>query len=341
MNWNKGTLLETSGSYWKTCTLHTGVKLDIFTIIGTGNQSSEEIAKKIDGDLRGITALLNALTAMALLNKTENRFSNTDFSTQFLSKDSPDYTGFIIMHHHHLMAAWAEMPEAVLSGNPNRANMSETEKESERESFLMGMYNIASATAPIYSNIVDLSGCTHLLDLGGGPGTYAIHFCLNNPALKATVFDLPTTRTFAEKTIASYDLLGKIRFKDGSYLDENTDLEQEYDAVWLSHILHGEGPEDAESIVAKAVNALKPGGKILIHEFILNNTMDGPLFPALFALNMLIGTEKGQAYSESQLREMLEKCSISNIHRLDVNSPNDAGIMIGVKPLEVLNLNNS
>ena len=60
--------------------------------------------------------------------------------------------------------------------------------------------------------------------------------------------------------------------------------------------------------------------------------MDSPLFPALFALNMLICTDNGQAYSEAQLREMLEKCGISNIHRLDVSSPNDAGIMIGVKP---------
>ncbi len=332
MIWNKGTLIETSVNYWKSCTLHTGVKLDIFTIIGTGNKSSEEIAAKINGDSRGVSTLLNALTAMELLNKTEGRFTNTDFSKQFLSKESPDYTGYIIMHHHHLVPSWAEMPASVLSGNPNRTSASDTDNERERESFLMGMYNMASGIAPMYSKIIDFRDCTHLLDLGGGPGTYAIHFCLNNPELKATVFDLPTTRKFAEKTIASFDLSERIRFKQGSYLDEHTGLEQEYDAIWLSHILHGEGPKAAESIVAKAVHALKPGGKILIHEFILDNTMDGPLFPALFALNMLLGTDSGQAYSEEQLRKMFEKCGISNIERLDVNSPNGAGIMIGVKP---------
>lgn len=332
MNWNKGTLIETSGNYWKSCTLHTGVKLDIFTIIGTGSKSSDEIAKKINGNLRGVSALLNALTAMELLNKTEGKFSNTAFSKQLLSKDSVDYTGFIIMHHHHLIASWTEMSESVLSGNPNRSSVSNTDKETERESFLMGMYNMASGIAPIYSKIIDLNDCMHLLDLGGGPGTYAIHFCLNNPKLTATVFDLPTTRKFAEKTIKSFNLSGKIQFKEGDYLDKNTDLEQEYDAAWLSQILHGEGLEDAELIVAKAVKALKPGGKIFIHDFILKNTMDGPLFPALFSLNMLIGTDKGQAYSEAQLREMLEKCGITNIQRLDVSSPNDAGIVTGVKP---------
>jgi SAM-dependent methyltransferase len=331
MEWNKGRLFETSGGYWNSCTLHAGVKLDIFTIIANDNKSAEEIAAKLNGDLRGVSALLNALAAMDLLNKTENRFSNTDFSKQFLSKDSKDYTGFIIMHHHHLVASWAGLADSVLSGNPNRLSMSDTDKESERESFLMGMFNVASGTAPIYAGILDLKDNTHLLDLGGGPGTYAIHFCLNNPELKATVFDLPTTRSFAERTIASFKLSERIQFKDGSYLNEDTGLEQNYDAVWLSHILHGEGPKDAQAIVSKAVQALKPGGKIFIHEFILNNSMDGPLFPALFALNMLAGTDKGQAYSEAQLGNMLTQSGISNISRLDVSAPNDAGIMMGVK----------
>ncbi|QTA83934.1 O-methyltransferase, family II [Desulfonema limicola] len=332
MNWNKGSLIETSSSYWKSCTIHTGVKLDIFTIIGDSSKSSEEIAEKINGNLRGVSRLLNALAAMELLYKTGDRFSNTDFSKQFLSKDSADYAGFIIMHHHHLVPSWAEMSGSVLSGNPNRSSVSDTDKDIERESFLMGMYNMASGIAPIYSKIIDLSGCAHLLDFGGGPGTYAIHFCLNNPGLNALVFDLPTTQKFAEKTIASYNLSKRIQFKSGSYLDENTDIEQDYDAAWLSHILHGQGPEEAELIVAKAVNALKPGGKIFIHEFILNNTLDGPLFPALFSINMFIGTDKGQSYSEADLQEMLEKSGISNIHRIDVSSPNGAGIMSGVKP---------
>ncbi|MCD4654516.1 SAM-dependent methyltransferase, partial [bacterium] len=78
INWDKRTLFEVSGNYWKSCTLHTGVKLDIFTIIGTSSKSSEEIAIITNGALRGVSALLNALAAMTLLNKTEDKFSNTD-----------------------------------------------------------------------------------------------------------------------------------------------------------------------------------------------------------------------------------------------------------------------
>ncbi|VEN72545.1 SAM-dependent methyltransferase [Candidatus Desulfarcum epimagneticum] len=331
MSWDKGALLEKSGSYWQSCALHTGVKLDVFTVIGSGDLSAEEVADRINGDPRGVSALLNALSAMGLLDKARGLFSNTDFSKNFLSKDSDDYTGFIIMHHHHLMESWTKMSEAVLSGKPNRSSVSDTDKDTERESFLMGMFNIASATAPMYAKALGLGDRERLLDLGGGPGTYAIHFCLNNPGLKATVFDLPATRKFAEKTIASFGLSDRIGFKEGSYLDKNIRLDQDYDAAWLSHILHGEGPREAASIVARAADALKTGGKILIHEFILNDAMDGPLFPALFALNMLAGTDKGQSYSEAQLRDMLEKSGIANIQRLDLRSPNDAGILAGEK----------
>ncbi len=62
--------------------------------------------------------------------------------------------------------------------------------------------------------------------------------------------------------------------------------------------------------------------------------MDGPLFPALFSLNMLVGTEKGQAYSEEQLMKMLDHNGIESIQRLDIKTPNDAGIISGIKPVK-------
>jgi len=133
----------------------------------------------------------------------------------------------------------------------------------------------------------------HLLDLGEGPGTYAIQFYLNNQRLIATVYDLPTTCSFAEKTIAKLNLQDRIDFKSGDYLEE--DIKGSFDVAWLSQILHGESFEDGCNIVKRAVSTLEPGGLIIIHEFILNNTMDGPLFPALFSLNMLLGTSGGQA----------------------------------------------
>ena len=139
---------------------------------------------------------------------------------------------------------------------------------------------------------------------------------------------MPTTRPFAQKTVERYGLTDRIRFQAGSFLEDP--VGGSYDVVWLSHILHGEAPEDCQEIIQKAVSALMPGGMILIHEFILDNDKTGPLFPALFSLNMLLGTPSGQAYSEQELMDMLKRCSVRDIHRIFFESPNDSGIVVGI-----------
>jgi hypothetical protein len=324
--WNPGELLEISGFYWKTCVLQTAVKMDVFTVIGDGRRTAGEIAQKVDGAVNGVERLLNALVAMELLDKQNETYTNTSCGKELLAKNSPKYLGHIIMHHHHLLESWSKLDQAVKSGKPQRSRSSYS-KEEWRESFLMGMFNMAMGLAPRIVPVIDVSNRAHLLDLGGGPGTYAIHFCLNNERLRARVYDLPATRPFAERTIQQFKLADRIDFMDGNYLEDP--VEGRYDVAWLSHILHGEGPEDCRMIIQKAVDALEPGGMIIIHEFILNNSMDGPLFPALFSLNMLLGTESGQSYSEEQILDMLAAAGARDIRRIAINSPNDSGIIVG------------
>ena len=161
-------------------------------------------------------------------------------------------------------------------------------------------------------------------------GTYAVHFCLKNPGLRATVFDMPTTRPFAEATIRRFGLEGRIGFAAGDFLRD--ELGGPYDVVWLSQILHGEGPEDCESIIRSAVAALEPGGEIMIHEFFLDDSLDGPLHPAIFSLNMLVGTKNGQSYSDGAIRRMLERAGIEKIRRIPFQAKNDSAILAGLLP---------
>jgi SAM-dependent methyltransferase len=303
------------------------VKLDVFTAAGDQALTAEELASKLNVDTNGLERLLNALTAMTLLSKSGDKFSNTPAGKNFLSKTGDQYLGHIIMHHHHLVESWTHLDQAVKTGMPvrNRASFSD---EEWRESFLMGMFNMAMAVAPRLVPLIDLGSRRHLLDLGGGPGTYAIHFCIKNPQLKASVFDLSTTRPFAEKTIKKFNLSDRIDFMDGNYLEDR--ISGRFDVAWLSHILHGEGPEECLAILKKTVAVLEPGGLIIIHDFLLNNSMDGPLFPALFSLNMLLGTSSGQSYSEEQITDMLAHAGAKEIRRIPFDSPNDSGIMFGV-----------
>ena len=67
-----------------------------------------------------------------------------------------------------------------------------------------------------------------------------------------------------------------------------------------------------------------------MHDFILDDTMDGPLFPALFSLNMLLGTENGQSYSEKQIKKMLADAGVKDMQRIPIQTPNDSGIITGI-----------
>jgi len=327
-DWTVSDILQLSGSYWSACALHAGVRLDVFTPLNGAALSAAEVAAACHCDPRAMEMLLHALAAIGLVDKQANGFIATDFAGQYLAKNAPGYLGHIIRHHHHLMAGWSILHEAIQSGKPVRNRISHGDDAAERESFLLGMYNLASQLAPGIATAIDLSGCQRLLDFGGGPGTYAIHFCRQNPGLSAVVYDLPSSRSFAEETISRYALSSRISFIAGDYHQDP--VPDGFDAAWLSHILHAEGPEGCETILRKAVDALKSGGMLLVQEFILNDAKDGPQFPALFSLNMLLGTAAGQSYSEGELCGMMEKAGLSAVKRLAMNLPNGAGVMAGV-----------
>jgi predicted O-methyltransferase YrrM len=322
--WNIGRLLSTSSSYWRSSTLHAAVKLEIFTALGDEQLTVAQLGEKIGASERGLSMLLNATTAMGLLEHEGELYKNTGFSRSHLVKGESSYVGYIIMHHFHLVDAWSKLDEAVLEGIP--VEKRSYGEEVERKSFQMGMFNLAMANAPIISASVNLEGRHHLLDLGGGPGTYAIHFCLANPDLKATIYDRATTKPFARKTTERFGVADRIDFVTGDF---NTDpIAGKYDVAWLSQILHSNTAEECKSLIQKTAEALEPGGLILIHEFFLNDTMDGPLFPALFSMNMLLHNY-GRSYSEKEVSEMMRQAGIKDIHRLDFQGPNDSTILSG------------
>ncbi len=329
-SWTPADLLQLSGGYWSACALHSAVKLDLFTPLDGRALTSAELAQMINADERALSMLLNAMAALALVDKQGERYTATAFAVVYLCRDSPEYLGYIIMHHHHLMDGWTHLSESVASGAALVERVSHSDDEQARESFLMGMFNLAMQLAPKIVPQIDLAGRCRLLDLGGGPGTYAIHFCQHNPGLTAAVYDLATTRRFAEATIARFGLGDRITFYEGDFLGK--EIEGRFDAAWLSHILHGESPQGCATVLKKAMAALEPGGLIMVQEFILDDSKDGPLFPVLFSLNMLLRTPGGQAYSQSELTAMLTAAGASNARRLPLELPNGAGIIIGQAP---------
>jgi hypothetical protein len=328
-NWTVPELLQLSGGYWAAGALHAGVKLDVFSALAAGPLPAARVAAARGIEARATGMLLDAIAALGLVVKEGSDYALTGFAATHLVRSAPDYLGHIIMHHHHLMESWAKLPAAVRNGGPVRGRVSHAAEEEMRESFIMGMFNLASQLAPRIAAGIDLSGRRRLLDLGGGPGTYAVHFCLQNPQLAATVYDLPTSRDFAEGVVARYGLTGRVVFHAGDF--DSDAVPGGFDIAWLSHILHAEGEDGCRTVLRKGVAALEPAGLLLVQEFILDDTKDGPLFPALFSLNMLLGTDGGRAYSEKELAEMMTVAGLKNVRRLPLDLPNGAGVMAGEK----------
>jgi len=322
-----GRLFGLASGYWQSCALHAGVKLGIFTTLAGDNLSATELASQLSASQRGLELLLNALTAMGLIEKREGKYCDSPLASAFLDRGKPDnYVGHIVMHHHYLIEGWSRLDEAVVSGQP--VETSSHGEENERESFQMGMFNLAKAIAPAISSSIDLGDRRHLLDLGGGPGTHAVHFCLANPALRATVFDRATTRPFAEKIASLYGVADRVAFVAGDF---NRDpIPGHYDVTWLSQILHSNTPEECQALINKTAATMEPGGLMLIHDFLLDDNLAGPLFPALFSLNMLIHNQ-GRSYSEKETREMMRAAGLGDIKRLAFPGGNDSGILAGVK----------
>jgi SAM-dependent methyltransferase len=286
------------------------------------------VAKRLGAESRATGLLLDALTAMGLLEKTAFQYGNTDFSRKYLVAGAAGYLGHIILHHHHILDGWAQLDQAVMTGR--RVDRRSYGEEVERESFLMGMFNLAMMIAPQMAAKFQLTGRRRLLDLGGGPGTYAIHFCLANPGLEAVILDRPTTEPFARTTVAGFKLAERIDFIGGDFNVDPIDGGP-YDVVWLSHILHSNSSVECQACLEKTVAALEPDGLLLIHDFILDDGKDGPEFPALFALNMLVGTQGGRSYSRAEIVAMLERVGIGDIVHHKPGLPNESSILSGVK----------
>jgi SAM-dependent methyltransferase len=322
-----GRLFGLASAYWQPCALHAGVKLGVFTALAGATLTAAEMAQRLQASERGMELLLNGLTAMDLLEKDGDAFRNTPLAEAYLDRNQPDYVGHIIMHHHYLVEGWSRLDEAVISGRPVETESHDEEKE--RESFQLGMFNLARAIAPAISGSIDLTGRRHLLDLGGGPGTHAVFFCRANPELKATVFDRATTRPFAERIAARFGVSDRVAFAAGDF--HRDPIPGRYDVAWLSQILHSNTPEECLVLLAKTVAVLEPGGLLLIHDFFLDDNRAAPLFPALFSLNMLVNNY-GRSYSAQETREMMREAGLTEIKLLPFRGGNDSAILAGIKP---------
>ena len=322
-------IFQLSFGYWKSCILFTATEFDIFTLISKGKVTAKEISHSIHTNERATEMLLNALVSLELLTKQANCYQNTPISNLHLIKGKPHYLGDFIHHAQNIMENWTMLRETIETGKAvSLKDLPEEVDPHDLRDFITAMHNIASVKADELCSKIDIKGARRLLDLAGGPGTYAIAFAKANPQLHAVVFDLGHTIKLTQEFIRAAGLEERVTTQAGNCL-EDTFGRNVYDAILVSNILHIYNPANNTKILKKCRNALKDEGQVIIHEFVLDETRTRPQFAALFSLNMLIGTQEGSSYSESEYRAWLEDAGFKNIRKIDLES--NSSIIVGKK----------
>jgi hypothetical protein len=322
-----GEILKLSGAHWQSCALHAAVRIGVFEELTDLPARIDDLASRLDANPDALGRLLGALAGMGFTERVNDGFRATETALLYLSREAPESVASMVMHHANLASSWTELHRSIQTGRRVRESMSHSDATT-RHAFLMGMFDQAMLVAPDLVPGINLSKRKWLLDLGGGPGTYALQFCARNPSLSATVFDLPTSETVATQIIARFEMQDRVQFKGGDFLVDA--LPNGYDVVWISHILHSFDKKTCQELLVRVTESLLDGGAILIHDFILDEDRSSPPFPALFSLNMLLGTDGGRCYSQPEIETMLSSCGAKRIRRLPITGRNDSGVIEGV-----------
>lgn len=296
-------------------------------------RSAVEAASWLRTDERATGIFLNALAALGILVKGVDYFHNSEAASRYLVRGKEDYQGAIIRHMHHTMRGWNDLESTLHAGHPPELDPqrwvdARPERSAEEvRDFIWGMHALARDRAPQVAAKLDLSGVRHLLDLGGGPATYAITFAQAYPAMQATVFDLPGPIKIAQDNIARHGLSQRLDTRAGNFLKD--DIGRGYDFIWVSQILHSHGEDQCRLIIDKCVQALDQGGRLAIQDFFLEDDGCTPLRAAMFSVHMLAVTPRGRAYYHREVGEWMREAGLMDPIHLPT-SP-DASLLMAVK----------
>ncbi len=266
--------------------------------------TAKGLAKRLSLDPRATEILLDALVSLNFLRKDGNKYKNTKASSTLLVRGKPYYQGDILAHHDVLWDSWSYLDEVLSSGKPSP-------KARHHDSFIKGMHNLSILRAEKIISSLDLEGVKKVLDLGGGPGTYAIEFAKRG--IDAVLFDVDETYSIAREIISQFKVKGKIDFMPGDFLVD--DIGKGYDIVLISQIFHAYGEKENIGILRRVNKALSKKGRVVIQEFLVNDNRAAPPPGALFAVNMLVGTSNGRTYSPREMTAWLKKTGFTSVKK--------------------------
>jgi ubiquinone/menaquinone biosynthesis C-methylase UbiE len=310
-------------------------KLKLFPLLASGPQTLPDVCAALGIKPRPAQAILAASSAQGFVRFNDKSYSLTPLGEQYLLETSPTYCGF----HWDLLIGVADnnlsfssIERAVLTDAQQVAQgehvfQTVTEQADMARAFTRAMHSLSVGPGLAWPEAIELSGCECMLDVGGGSGAHAIGAVTQWPHLRAVVLDLPPVCEVAREFIAKEGLQDRIETRPGDIFE---DPFPEADLHFYSNIYHDWSREKGAFLTQKSFRSLPAGGRIVVHEMLLDDDNAGPFATAGYSTGMLLWSADGGQYSGQELTGMLTEAGFRQVETKPTFGYNS--IVTAVKP---------
>jgi SAM-dependent methyltransferase len=314
-------IMQMSHGFWPAAIISSAAAYDFFTHIAHGHDTADAVASAAGTDPRGTRMVLDALVALEFLTKQQDaRYALTPESDTFLVRDRRTSIAEMIAGHPPLMwDDWGRLREALKTGRPVRT-VDDAESGGEFFPKLIRMImslslGPADAVAEYLGIGSTLTGA-RILDVGAGACAWTIPFARRDRTAAITAFDLPSVLREAAKIVQEFGVAEPFRMQPGDYRTD--EFGRDYDVVIFGNICHIETPDTNRQLFARALRALKSGGRLVIGDMLPNEDRTGPPFPVMFAINMFLHGD-GDTYTFNEYRGWLREAGFAGVEPYDTH----------------------
>lgn len=295
-----------------------GCQLGVFTVLGDGSLTSDQVAEVLQVDSARLRPLLYALVSAGMLTVEQGEFSNTEEANTYLVKGSPAFMGSVYDVWAMIWEAEMKSAESIRTGVAQCRHLFDyaNKPSNELEKIFRGFHTPSMAYGHMLAQRYDFSSCNTLVDVGGGSGGLAIALVQTIPHLFATVVDLPSVASITQHFIDEAGVADRVQTAALDAVREP--LTGHYDGAILSKVIQTLSVEDSRRMLKNVWRALNPGGRIFIIGVVLDDSRLSPADFAtanLFFINVYDG---GQAFTEGEHRDWLAEAGFEDIERFSL-----------------------
>lgn len=313
--------------------LFAALELDLFSRL-LEPKSIDALARESGVPARRVQTLLATLTALGLIVRDGDRFHNSPASERYLTRGSPASFGeyYRLQVNRQLYPALEHL-DAGLAGDASNLSVDQEgllSDPAEAEIFSVAQHAASLGPAIRLATTIDLQGSRTLLDVAGGSGAFSITLCRHYPELAATIIDFPNVIEVARRFVADAGLSERIDLTGGNALD--TDWPGNQDVVLMSYLLSAVKEDDIPTLLASAYRSLRPGGLLIVHDFMLDDDEQGPALAAQwFLLGLALQPDAG-SFSAATLSVLLAEQGFTGVSSQTL-IPQITKIVVGGKPV--------